>query len=163
MSQKDLADSTRAIGEADSVSLATVQAIESGTTKPKPVTLQRLAAGLVRDPFTGAVDEARADDVYRQLLVASGDLDVRSAESPTERRRPVEDLTDDEVREALGRYFQDPNASAQFLSTAEDWEDLDPSAQRFILNSFELARKMNEDIKAAKSRDAARTRPISRS
>lgn len=158
MTQKDLADSTRAIGERESVSLATIQSIESGTTTPKPITLQRLSAGLVRDPFTGAVDAARAGDVYRQLLVAAGHIEDRPAEPEPERRRPVEDLTDEEVRDALTRLMQDPKVSAEFLSMAEDWADLAPSAQRFILNSFELARQMDEEVKAARARDDARPR-----
>lgn len=151
MSQKDLADSTRAVGESEGVSLATVQSIEAGTTTPKPVTLQRLAAGLVRDPFSGAVDQGRSADVYRQLLVAAGHIeDQPPPTTEPQPRRPVEDLTDDEVAAELERRMGDREVAMSFLAAANNWRGLSPRSQRLILETVRYATGEDDDPPAAR-------------
>ena len=43
------------------------------------------------------------------------------------------------------------------LAFVEDWEAMSTSAQRFLLNQLEEARRIDEDIKAAAQRDSARS------
>lgn len=157
VSQKELARITATLGDDRRVSEATIRAIESESTQAKATTLRKLADGLAFDPFAGEVNQARSDAFYAELQQAAG-YQTGATTTPASKPRSVEDLTDEEVREALARMMNDPRVSAEFLSVAEDWTELAPSAQRFILNSFELARKMNEDIKAAQGRDAGRSR-----
>lgn len=74
MSQQQLADSTKALGDAHKVSLATIRDIEADRIISKSQTLRKLARGLALDSFTGEVDEVRAEGIYHDLAVAAGHL-----------------------------------------------------------------------------------------
>lgn len=148
--------SQRSLARASGVSEGTIRDIESGSTVSKPSTLRKLAVTLASDPLSPSPDAGRVESVYQRLLRAAGYLEDAKAESDAERRRPVEDLTDEEVGEALRRWFDIHKVPVALLSTVENWEDLAPPAQRFLLNQFEEARRIDEDIKAAQQRDAAR-------
>lgn len=150
--------SQKGLAKASKVSEGTIRDIETGATVSKPSTLHKLAVALARDPLVHGADDSRVEVVYQRLMVAAGHLDAPAGavEEPPARRRPVEDLTDEEVVEALTRISNDPRVGAEFLAAAENWQTMAPSAQRFILNGFALARQMDEDIKAAEQRDDAR-------
>lgn len=146
------------LAQAGGLSVGPIKRIETEGHVPKAQTLQQIADGLATYAHDRR-DPELADGYYQRLMRAAGYLEERPAEpEPPSRVRPVEDLTDDEVRDALTRISRDPNMSAEFLDVAEDWSDLAPSAQRFILNSFQLARQMNDDIKARDQRGAAPSR-----
>jgi hypothetical protein len=101
-----------------------------------------------------------ADAYYDRLMRAAGYVKGDAAPSgPTPYpNRPVEDLTDEEVEEALERYSDDPQAAVAFLSTVKRWQDMSPSARRFVLFSLEEARRMDEEIGQSKRIDRQRRR-----
>lgn len=128
----------------------TVSDMERGIRRSKPATLRFLADGLATDG-AGQRDPAKADAFYDRLMRAAGYLAGQPAE-PDAKVRPVEDLTDEEVEEALERWMGDPEASVAFLAFAQDWRDLSPEARRFALNGLESARDMDRAIKATQQR-----------
>lgn len=144
------------LAERSGVSRNTVSDIERLVTLPSAKILRKLADGLATYA-PGRTDAELAAAYYDRLMRAAGYIEDALTEPPP-KPRPVEDLTDEEVEEALTRISNDPRFSAEMLATAADWIDYPPSARKAVLNGFELARQMTEDIKAAERRDASRPR-----
>ena len=116
----------------------TISDIERRMVLSKSPTLRRIADGLATYA-PGRRDQELADAYYQRLMRAAGYLTDPGPDPSTyeiDPRRPVEDLTDEEVREVLSRISRDPAFSAHLLSAAEEWADMSPEAQRFLLNGF---------------------------
>ena len=144
------------LAELAGVARSAVSGIERGATRPKADTLRLLADGLATDG-TGVHHPDQAAAFYLRLMRAAGYIEAAPPSEPL-RPRPVEDLTEEEVAEALTRLSQDRSLSAQFLAVAGNWQQMSVPAQRAVLNGFELARQFDEEIQAAEARDAARRR-----
>lgn len=132
------------------VSLEPIKGIETEGHRPKAETLRKLADGAATNG-AGHRNREQADGYYDRLMKAAGYVkEVLPLDDPAPlARRPVDDLTDEEVEDALERYSADPEAAVAFLSAVKRWQDMSPSARRLVLFSLEEARRMDEEIERA--------------
>lgn len=148
---------TRAeLAAAAGISLGPIKQAETEGHVPKAPTLRAIARGLATYGG-GRRDDDLADDYYRQLMGAA-ELSAEPPLEPPSKSRPVEDLTDEEVEEALTNISQDAELSAAFLAVAEDWTDLPTSSRRMVLSTLRAAVERDEKIKTNARRISAEQR-----
>lgn len=111
------------------LSRETINLIERAATNAKAETLRQIADGLATNG-DGEQDAGKAAEYYQRLMLAAGHIDAGSSEVKPVKPRSVEDLTDEEVEEALAKISKDPEFTAEFMAVAEDWSEMSTSAQR---------------------------------
>lgn len=145
------------------ISRATVYVVLDSRSK-QPVTMRQLARGLARTSVgSDVIDLAIEQEASRDLLTAAGygslilevstsverlDIGQGLPEEPPPKPRPVEDLSDEEVVEALTAISQDPELSAAFLAVADNWQSLPPESQAMLLGTLRAAGERHEKIQS---------------
>ena len=122
------------------LSRETVNLIERDMTRPKVDTLRRLANGLATNG-AGVRNAELADGYYERLMRAAGYIKADSdlGDPGPLVRRPVDDLTDDEVVDELERRMGDREVAVSLLAAANNWRELPPRARRLVLDTIRFA------------------------
>lgn len=121
------------------VSRTTVKSIERGEQVSKPETLRMLADGAAIDG-AGRPHPDIADHYYTRLMLAAGYLkDATVSPEPA-----AADLSDDEIEQALMRYFEDRETAIAFMGAARNWQDYPRAAKIHILDTLRDADRMAE-------------------